>query len=90
MRRSSSPSRARPRYRIAAVRRFSTLRERPPAGVCDSIHASSGGWRACYGAGTNIREVPRESIRDQYDRGRRTVQPHVRAGIGKAQSHYRI
>src|SRR5260370_28902458 len=42
------------------------------------------GWRACYGTGTNNREVSRESTRDQSGRRRCAVRHHVRAGIDYA------
>src|SRR5262249_26902983 len=67
-------------WRTHSLQRFVTARR--PLSVIASVAVR--GWRACYGTGTNNREVSRESPRDQCGRRRRAVQHHVRAGIGDA------
>src|SRR5262249_54192421 len=67
-------------WRTHSLQRFVTAR-RPPS-VIASVPVR--GWRACYGTGTNNREVSRESPRDQSGRRRCAVRHHVRAGIDHA------
>src|SRR5260221_2742611 len=65
---------------MESLQRFVTARR--PLSVIASIPVR--GWRACYGTGTNNREVSRESTRDQSGRRRCAVRHHVRAGIDYA------
>src|SRR6266481_8628631 len=68
-----------------SLQRFVTARRR--LSVIASMPVR--GWRACYGTGTNNREVSRESTRDQSGRRRCAVQHHVRAGIDHAHEQSR-
>src|SRR5215467_5363918 len=67
-------------WRTHSLQRFVTARR--PLSVIASVAVR--GWRACYGTGTNNREVSRESPRDQSGRRRCAVRHHVRAGIDHA------
>src|SRR6266478_1898699 len=68
-----------------SLQRFVTARRR--LSVIASMPVR--GWRACYGTGTNNREVSRESTRDQSGRRRFAVRHHVRAGIDYAHEQSR-
>src|SRR6266481_7436971 len=70
---------------MESLQRFVTARR--PLSVIASMPVR--GWRACYGTGTNDREVSRESTRDQSGRRRCAVRHHVRAGIDHAHEQSR-
>src|SRR5258707_13495245 len=65
---------------MESLQRFVTARRR--LSVIASMPVR--GWRACYGTGTNNREVSRESTRDQSGCRRCAVRHHIRAGIDHA------
>src|SRR5467141_1329592 len=68
-----------------SLQRFVTARRR--LSVIASMPVR--GWRACYGTGTNNREVSRESTRDQSGCRRCAVRHHIRAGIDHAHEQSR-
>src|SRR5262249_18664549 len=71
----------------AAVCQSSTLRDRPPGGVRDTVHVVGVG--GLFRDGHQRREVSGESPRDQYGRRRRALQRHVHGGIGDAHEQSR-
>src|SRR5262249_11520848 len=71
----------------AAVCQSSTLRDRPPGGVRDTVHVVGVG--GLFRDGHQRQEVSGESPRDQYGRRRRALQRHVHGGIGDAHEQSR-